>query len=154
MELRYGRKTWAGLIVGLLAVLAIGYFALISRGAGVSDIVVDANEFKFVLSSDIAKAGTVKFTVKNTGAIAHEFVLYRAGDAPMVAEMHKMEHAGKMGMVTEEMEKAILAEIEEDELKPGETGSVSVNLAPGVYEIGCHVPGHYEGGMKATLRVT
>ena len=39
-------------------------------------------------------------------------------------------------------------------LKAGETGSLSMTFADaGSLLIGCHEPGHYDAGMKATLTV-
>ena len=36
----------------------------------------------------------------------------------------------------------------------GATSSMELTLEPGVYELGCFEPGHYEGGMFRTLTVT
>jgi uncharacterized cupredoxin-like copper-binding protein len=39
-------------------------------------------------------------------------------------------------------------------LKAGETGSLTMTFAKaGSLLIGCHEPGHYEAGMKATVTV-
>jgi plastocyanin len=36
---------------------------------------------------------------------------------------------------------------------PGQTGSVTINAAPGTYEYYCSIPGHREAGMVGTLTV-
>jgi uncharacterized cupredoxin-like copper-binding protein len=36
---------------------------------------------------------------------------------------------------------------------PGQSASLELNLDPGTYELTCREPGHYEGGMKGSLRV-
>lgn len=84
----------------------------------------------------------VTFVVTNTGAIGHEFVL---GDEAAQAE-HETEMGGSMGMGEDE-EMAI-------GLDPGETKELTVTFpAAGSILAGCHVAGHYAGGMKATVMV-
>jgi uncharacterized cupredoxin-like copper-binding protein/mono/diheme cytochrome c family protein len=39
------------------------------------------------------------------------------------------------------------------DVNPGETGTVTINAAPGEYEFHCNVPGHKEAGMTGTLVV-
>jgi uncharacterized cupredoxin-like copper-binding protein len=85
----------------------------------------------------------VTFVVTNTGTIAHEFVL---GDEDAQAE-HEMEMAGSMGMGPDE-EMAIGVD-------PGMTKELTVTFdSPASLFAGCHVAGHYAGGMKATVEVT
>ncbi len=84
----------------------------------------------------------VTFVVTNTGAIGHEFVL---GDEAAQAE-HETEMGGSMGMGEDE-EMAIGVD-------PGETKELTVTFpAAGSILAGCHVAGHYVGGMKATVKV-
>lgn len=83
----------------------------------------------------------VTFVVTNTGAIGHEFVL---GDEATQAE-HEME-MGSTGMGEDE-EMAI-------GLDPGETKELTVTFpAAATLLAGCHVAGHYAGGMKAAVEV-
>ena len=84
----------------------------------------------------------VTFVVTNTGAIGHEFVL---GDEAAQAE-HETEMGGSMGMGEDE-EMAI-------GLDPGQTKELTVTFpAAASLLAGCHVAGHYAGGMKATVEV-
>ncbi len=89
------------------------------------------------------KAGQpVTFVVTNTGAIDHEFYL---GDEAMQAEQEKMMVSGQMAHDT----------AEGISLKPGETKELTYTFeAAGQTLAGCHVVGHYAGGMKATITVT
>jgi len=84
----------------------------------------------------------VTFVVTNTGAIQHEFVL---GDEAAQAE-HETEMGGSMGMGEDE-EMAI-------GIDPGETKELTVTFpASASLLAGCHVAGHYAGGMKATIEI-
>ena len=91
-------------------------------------VTVGMTEFAFDLSSDTAKAGTVSFDLQNNGQIEHEFFIASADtpDAPLAKKT----------------------------LAAGESGQVSLDLPAGTYEIACHIPGHYEAGMKTTLTVS
>ena len=74
------------------------------------------------------------------GSTNHEFYL---GD-----EAAQMAHDGEMGG---------MAGMNHDEaqgigLMPGETKTLEYTFAaPGAYQAGCHVNGHYAAGMKATI---
>lgn len=84
----------------------------------------------------------VTFVVTNSGSIEHEFVL---GDEAAQAE-HETEMGGSMGMGQDE-EMAIGVD-------PGETKELTVIFpAAGSILAGCHVAGHYAGGMKATIEI-
>lgn len=84
----------------------------------------------------------VTFVVTNSGSIEHEFVL---GDDAAQAE-HETEMGGSMGMGQDE-EMAI-------GVGPGATKELTVTFPTAASLIaGCHVAGHYMGGMKATVVV-
>ncbi len=102
-------------------------------GQSINELTATASEFEFALSTNTVKAGSVKITVKNVGTIAHEFILLREKDAAKLSP--------------------IVAQIKDDDLPEGTEKTIQVTLTPGVYEISCHLPGHYEAGMKATLTI-
>ena len=85
-------------------------------------------EFDFGADEFTAPAGEVTFDIANDGAAPHQFTVAPAGSsgAPL-ADTGAMD--------------------------AGATDTVTLDLAPGTYEIACHIPGHYEVGMKATLVV-
>jgi uncharacterized cupredoxin-like copper-binding protein len=79
------------------------------------------------------------FEVTNTGAATHEFVLESANsvDEPLT----KVASGAKM-------------EAEAEDIAPGQTKDVLWAFAtPGDYQMACHVPGHFEAGMKAAFTV-
>jgi uncharacterized cupredoxin-like copper-binding protein len=85
---------------------------------------------------------TIKFIVTNTGKTRHEFMI---GD-----KAEQKEHARMM--------KRMPNMVHEDEntltLEPGQTKTLVWQFTkPGIFEIACHIPGHYEAGMISKVRV-
>ncbi len=84
----------------------------------------------------------VTFKVTNSGAADHEF--YLGDEAAQSMEEQKML-SGEMVMDTPDG----------ISLKPGETKEFTYTFATAGQTIaGCHVAGHYAGGMKAVITVT
>ncbi len=85
----------------------------------------------------------VTFVVMNTGALEHEFYLgHEAAQAEHESEMQAM---GGMGH----------DEVNGIAVDPGETKELTFTFAePGETLAGCHVAGHYAGGMKTAITVT
>jgi uncharacterized cupredoxin-like copper-binding protein len=83
----------------------------------------------------------VTFVVTNEGAIEHEFVL---GDEPVQAAHEAEMASGGMGH----------DEANSITLDAGETKDLTFTFdEPGETLAGCHLPGHYDGGMRATITV-
>jgi uncharacterized cupredoxin-like copper-binding protein len=102
------------------------------------------DELRIEPASMIVPAGVeVTFVVTNAGALEHEFYL---GDvAAQAAHEQEMQSMGGMGH----------DEPEGIAVGPGETKELTFTFAePGETIAGCHVAGHYAGGMMATIRVT
>jgi iron uptake system component EfeO len=117
---------------GLAAILAAcsssGVSPTATSGTGGSGNVINvqASEFKFEPAAITAPAGRVTFHVRNAGAAEHEFEILKDGKG--------------------------IVEIEG--LVPGLEKDLTVDLAAGNYSVECHLPGHLEQGMKASLTVT
>jgi uncharacterized cupredoxin-like copper-binding protein len=85
----------------------------------------------------------ITFVVTNTGQIDHEFML---GDEAAQAD-HEREML-EPGAMAHDHSYAIA-------VKPGQTKDLVYTFeAPGQLLAGCHIPGHYPAGMKATVTVT
>lgn len=85
---------------------------------------------------------TIKFIVRNRGKIAHEMVLGTDKELKEHYEVMKkhpeMEHADE-NMVT---------------VQPGKTGEIIWHFTKaGTVDFACLLPGHYEAGMKGTVKV-
>lgn len=91
----------------------------------------------------IRKGETIRFVVRNSGALPHEFslgdVAFQAQHAAQMKKMPHMQHTDPNTV----------------SVAPGQTAELiwTFSRVPpdSVVQIACHVPGHYEAGMKADL---
>lgn len=92
---------------------------------------------------EVRQGETVKFVVRNTGKVMHEFVIgtkaENAKHAEMMVKFPNMEH-----------DEPYMAHV-----LPGKTGEIvwTFNRA-GQFEFACLIAGHYQGGMVGTITVT
>lgn len=101
-------------------------------------------------------AGSVTFTVKNTGTIDHEMIVLKtdtpfnqlpvvdAGDPParVTSGANKIDEANSVG------------ETGNPNLKPGGTRTFTIkNMAAGNYVLACNIAKHYTQGMRAAFTV-
>ncbi|MDR7509768.1 MAG: cupredoxin domain-containing protein [Armatimonadota bacterium] len=146
-------------ILGIaLALAAIGPAAGAPKAQKVTVVL---NEMSFTPSRVTVTAGTpVELVLVNRGKQKHEFMVYslpRAGLAGEELEEWAKENTYFKGVevTVETAGVEIGAEaLMEVELAPGR--SVTLEFTPqrkGTFEIGCHVEGHYEAGMKGTFVV-
>jgi uncharacterized cupredoxin-like copper-binding protein len=111
-------------------------------------------------SITVAAGETVTFRFDNRGEAVHEAVI--GDEAFQTAHATTMDDTAMMGSTAAEggMDHAGAdgdagAGTEAVVVQPGDTGELTATFdAPGTLLIGCHQPGHYESGMKATLAVT
>ncbi|TKB23702.1 hypothetical protein FCL47_21155 [Desulfopila sp. IMCC35006] len=105
---------------------------------------IDMNdEMRYVPDHLIVKQGeTIKFVLKNSGEIDHEFVLG--------TEKELLEHY-KLMQKFPEMEHEDPNQVR---VAPGQVGEVVWHFTkPGKIDFGCLMPGHYDAGMKGTVEV-
>jgi len=104
---------------------------------------VEMRDIAFAPTAVDVRAGEkVRFVFKNTGQVAHDAFV---GDAA-AQEKHEKEmragggdHGHGSDAVT---------------VKPGKTARLTYTFSqPGQILLGCHQPGHYTGGMKATINI-
>lgn len=105
---------------------------------------VEVGEWYVRLSQTTFKVGVpYRFVVTNSGQLPHELMIMPPVDP-------------SSGMSMEEMDEMAVAMVEEDDLGPGTTASVEVTFeqtGSARLEAACHLPGHYEAGMKQPLTV-
>lgn len=106
------------------------------------EVVMD-DTMRFTPDRFTVKAGeTVRFFVKNVGRVPHEMVIGSIDELKAHAEtmrkMPGMAHADE-NMLT---------------LKPGQRSALVWSFdRPGTVDIACLVPGHFEAGMAAQVKV-
>lgn len=93
-------------------------------------------------SINVRAGETIRFIVTNTGKLRHEFSIGDSEEqlkhAKMMKAMPNMKHKDPNTI----------------SLAAGETGEIIWKFSQSSdIEIACHVPGHYEAGMKADIRV-
>lgn len=115
-------------------------------GGGAAAIEVSEKEYSISPSPASVKAGTVTFTAKNDGSLAHDLWIVEtdkpAGDLPIKNSMVDTSAAGlKVIGKTPTYE-------------PGSSETLKVKLKPGNYVLICNVSGHYQAGMHQEFTVT
>jgi uncharacterized cupredoxin-like copper-binding protein len=101
-------------------------------------------DFAITLESDNVAAGSTTFDIVNDGPSSHEFEIFRtdlAGDALPVE-----------GSTVADDQLEFVDEAED--IAPGTSTSLTVELTAGHYVAICNVSGHYEAGMHADITVT
>lgn len=111
----------------------------------VSTIDVGLKDFELTLSSSSVPPGTITFVGANVGPSVHEFEVFRVDDGT------------DPGALPVESDVAItdgLSPIEEiEDIAPGTSAKLALELEPGTYAVICNLPQHYGMGMHATFTV-
>jgi len=161
-------------VVGVLvAALALGLLALACGGdegeeADAGTVVkVTANddgEWNFVLDKTTVPAGEVTFELTNEGTLEHELLVYPQQDiGPLLEEKVAAVEAGEELSISSRIQGLVTdaAGEHEIEVEAGGSGTFTVSLTPGTYELGCiiveaieeEIIDHHGEGMHATLTV-
>jgi uncharacterized cupredoxin-like copper-binding protein len=115
-----------------------------SASSGAQEVQVTLSEYKIASSVTTFAPGTpYHFVVTINGKVAHEFMIM-----PMGMNMQ--------GMSMDDMHKVALHMI--DNVAPGETQTFDYTFASSLrgqtFEFACHLPGHYEAGMRLPMMVS
>ncbi len=104
---------------------------------------VTMTEFSVTSLVDTVPAGTVKFVVRNTGAIDHNLRVIKTDLAPDALPTDAGE--------ADESQLDVIASTED--FGAGESRDVSADLEPGSYVLICNFVGHYQSGMTVAFTV-
>ena len=135
----------------------------VPRGQG-RPVAITMTDYAYSIKSISVKAGeTIRFVITNKGTLLHEFNFNTAAEhaehRPMMAMM--MEH----GMITPEKVVSLTMTMPDGSkmthteantvlVEPGKSAEISWRFTtPGVLEIACNIPGHFESGMVSELKV-
>lgn len=108
-------------------------------------IAVDMNDtMRYTPSSlTMVRGETVKFELRNTGKVMHEFVLGTMAD--LQAHSEAMKKSPKMAHGDAQMV----------HVGPGKSGTMVWQFSKaGEFHFGCLLPGHFEAGMVGKITVT
>lgn len=138
------RKTYIFLALFILLV------PILAACGGPQTIDAALTTYKITLSKNTAKAGEVTFHVHNDATdLTHEFVVFKtdlpADQLPLTAE----------GIVDEEAP-GITAIDEVEDIEPGASADLTVNLESGNYVLLCNVDSdqlHYSHGMHVAFSI-
>jgi len=112
-------------------------------GAPTAAVTATLKDFGIALDHPTVNAGELTIGARNTGTMAHRFVVIKTDVAfdkiPIDPATLMASEAGKVAEI-----KSIAA---------GQYATVTVNLVPGLYVVICNLPEHYELGMRAPLTV-
>ncbi|RIK08736.1 MAG: hypothetical protein DCC49_08620 [Acidobacteria bacterium] len=97
-----------------------------------SEVKIVATEHQFSPKEVTVTAGPTKFLIKNEGKIEHEFEIFKG-----------TELGGHDDLIDEV-----------EDIAPGITRELKVDLKPGTYAFACMLPGHSEQGQRGILTVT
>ena len=101
---------------------------------------------------DVAEGEEVQFTFTNEGKIRHE--AYVGTPEDQADHEQEMAEAGE-GSGGHDAHGGGSGDNNKITVEPGKDGDLTYRFdEAGTYEIGCHEPGHYAGGMKITVNVT
>ncbi len=112
-----------------------------------NDISGTVKEWAVAIDAAEAKAGDVKFTMKNEGAVPHEFIIVKTEFAPGKIPLGPDNRFKEDGA-------GVFVPGEISEWNPGTTGTVTLKLEAGNYQLLCNIAGHYANGMYTQLTVS
>jgi uncharacterized cupredoxin-like copper-binding protein len=132
--------------------LALGAVVVFAVSCG--DSGQDANEgsgtgatlkdFTITLESENLTAGSTTFDIVNDGPSTHEFEVFRTD---LADDSLPVDNS-----VASDADLELINEAED--IAPGMSTSLTVELPAGHYVVICNIPGHYEAGMHAGITVT
>ena len=117
--------------------------ACTDSGGGDADVEVSLREDAVTLEPDSAAAGSITFSATNDGTETHEIEVF-SGDVDPSTLPVEDNVASTDGL-------ELVDEIED--VTPGSTADLTVDLEAGTYVVMCNLPGHFANGMYATFEV-
>ncbi|GBD21628.1 hypothetical protein HRbin28_02079 [bacterium HR28] len=116
-------------------------------GESVTTVNVDLTEYSIKPDKSEVPAGKVRFVAKNVGQLEHELIVLKTELAADQLPYNEKEQKAE-----EEQAGQVLGEIEPDELPPGKSAEMTLDLAAGHYVLLCNLPEHYKNGMRIDFR--
>lgn len=118
------------------------------RGQLVTTVNVELDEYVIRVDTAQVPAGRVRFVTTNVGQLEHELIVLRT-DLPA----DQLPYSEAKQTAEEEEAGEVLGEIEAEDLPPGKTAEMTLELPAGHYVLLCNIPTHYRLGMHLDFRV-
>ncbi len=134
---------------GLLSAAVVMSLAACQRAGqpGVTTVTVELGEYFIKADKTEVPAGKVRFVAKNVGQMEHELIVLRT-DLPA----DRLPYNEAEQTAEEEQAGEVLGEIEPEDLPPGKTAEMTLDLTAGHYVLLCNIPTHYKQGMYRDFR--
>lgn len=131
-------------VVLLFVVIAAASSGCAATTSGEQAVNVGLADFTLTLDKSSVAAGPVDFVVDNAGPSVHEIEVFAGATdgAPLQVDSSVADTTG-LDLVDEV-----------EDILPGSTATITLNLTAGTYLVICNLPGHYEHGMRQYLTVT
>lgn len=165
-----GRKKHKGGVIGMARWIIIALVAMLlaflpswgaAGAAKEQNVTITMTDFKFTPALITLQSGVpAEIVLVNKGAVEHEFIVYKT-PAGKIKDWDEYimpnTYFKDMGEVEGEFEgigAVAGTSIFEVEVMKGKTAELKFTpTRKGTFEMGCHVEGHYEAGMKGVLVV-
>ena len=147
---RPGMATVLSVIALVASVVAVGLSARtksVTATGAVPNIAVVEKDFSIQATVTSVKGGLVDFTVANAGPSAHEFLIFRADQAPDSLP------TGSDGRVDESSDQITKVFDSGDNIAANNSKVFHAALTPGTHVLVCNLPGHYRAGMHEAFTV-
>jgi uncharacterized cupredoxin-like copper-binding protein len=112
-----------------------------NAGPGIGAVLKD---FSIILETVNAPAGSTTFDIVNDGPSSHEFEVFHTD---LAADALPVD-----GSTVADDQLEIVDEVED--IAPGTSTSLAVELPAGHYVVICNISGHYQAGMHADITVS
>jgi len=142
-------RTRTRLLIPLAAVALLGAACGDDAGTEPADgsgstIDVTLADDAVTLSETGVAAGSITFDATNDGTLTHELEVFEGEQDPASLPIEDGVANTEGWTMVDEIE----------DITPGSSADLTLDLAPGTYQIVCNLSGHFEKGMYATLTVT
>jgi uncharacterized cupredoxin-like copper-binding protein len=127
---------------GVAAGLLVAACAPAESDATPIDVLME--DFQLTLGADEMAAGAISFHVSNEDGEVHEIEVFAGAEPGRLPEV--------VDSIADVTDLTLIDEVED--IIPGSSASLVVDLEPGTYLVMCNLPNHFELGMWAFLEVT
>ena len=126
------------------AVLLVSACGGSAESGGPSKVTLTLGDFTIQASPASVPAGKITFTAKNVGKIDHEVAVIKTDLAhdklpPRANDPKKVAEDGNLGEI--------------EDIAPGASKDLTLDLKPGKYVLICNVESHYASGMHIPFEV-